>query len=54
MEALYIKIDKSPAFAPDAKAVVRVTEGMSYKYWYVDGIADANNLCRDRGWRLVK
>lgn len=52
MIALYIKITKAPNCAPDAKAVVRVTEGLSYRYWYVDGKADARDLCRCRGWTL--
>lgn len=53
MTALYIKIDKAPKCAPDAKAVVRVNEGLGYKYWYVDGKADARDLCRCRGWELT-
>ena len=53
MQALYIKIDKSPSFAPDAKAVVRVSEGLGYKYWYADGVADAKAMCRFRGWTLA-
>ena len=52
MTATYIKIDKAPKFAPDCNAVVRVSTGSSYKYWYVDSKADAKAFCRDRGLTL--
>jgi len=53
MVAHYIKIDKAPSFAPDAKAVVRIATGtLSYKYYYVDGKRDAKNLCAEIGLDL--
>jgi hypothetical protein len=53
MIAEYIRIKKSPKFAPDAKAIIRLKEGLSYRHYYVDGIADARGLCKSLGAELL-